>query len=94
MSNELAPDGYRYGVMFGDGSVAERWNGRTQRDRAAAYAEGVVAEHLEQWGRADRVTLARRRPGQPWERVEHTLPLYAAVVELLGADPLEVSPRW
>ena len=69
-ANYLAPDGYRYGVMFTDGSVAEYWNGRTQRERAEEYAAKVVADQTA-WsgGRHDHITLARQRPGEPWTRV-------------------------
>ena len=67
--NYLAPDGYRYGVMFNDGSVAERWTGRTQRERAEDYARRVVAAQMDWCGRHDHITLARHLPGEPWERV-------------------------
>lgn len=73
--NQLAPDGYRYGVMFNDGSVAERWNGRTQRERAQEYAAAVVARQIAyiaerqlDW-QHDNITLARRLPNGRWERV-------------------------
>jgi hypothetical protein len=62
--NYLAPDGYRYGVMFSDGSVSERWNGRTQREQAQRDADDAAREYAP-----DRITLARRKPGEPWERV-------------------------
>ena len=68
-ANYLAPDGYRYGVMFQDGSVADRWNGRTQRERCAAYAREVVADQEARVGRHDHITVARRRPHETWERV-------------------------
>lgn len=61
----LAPDGYQYGVMFSDGSVWDRWNGRTQRERAAATAAILRDQYPP-----DNITLARRLPGQSWERVE------------------------
>ena len=35
-ANYLAPDGYRYGVMFNDGSVSERWNGEDPAGAGAA----------------------------------------------------------
>ena len=79
-ANFLAPDGYRYGVMFNDGSVTEIWNGRTQRQRAEEYLAMTLRCH-EEWriehgfprepGRSpDHVTLARHRLGEPWERIE------------------------
>lgn len=39
MGNTYAPDGYRYGAMFTDGSVAHWWNGRTQRARVEEFIE-------------------------------------------------------
>lgn len=62
-ANYLAPDGYRYGVMYDDGSVSEVFNGRTQRERA----EERAARDAERFT-PDNITLARRLPGQPWER--------------------------
>lgn len=78
-TNYFAEDGYRYGVMFGDGSVAEYWNGKTQRYHAEAYLAKVLEEH-RRWREAgaaegmpqhspDVITLARARLGQPWERI-------------------------
>lgn len=74
--NTFAPDGYRYGVMFSDGSVAQRWCGDTQRQRAEAYRDEVLADQrawLAKFSRSrrepDHITLARWRPGEPWERV-------------------------
>lgn len=64
MSNMLAPDGYRYGVMYDDGSVSTRWNGRTQRERAQAEVDRLGARY-----KRDNITLARWAPGQSWERV-------------------------
>ena len=61
--NETAPDGYRYGVMFNDGSVEDRWNGRTQRQHAQAEADRLARRYAP-----DNITLARRLPGQPWRR--------------------------
>ena len=60
-ANYLAPDGYRYGVMFNDGSVAARWNGKTQRRRAAEYAKNCAADF-----HPDNITLARWKPGDEW----------------------------
>lgn len=62
--NYLAPDGYRYGVMYSDGSVGEWFNGRTQRARAAAMAAEDAVRYAP-----DNITLARKRPGGRWERV-------------------------
>lgn len=77
-SNYFAEDGYRYGVMFNDGSVAEYWNGKTQRYHAEAYLAKVLEEH-RLWREhhpspdpnymPDHITLARARLGQPWERI-------------------------
>lgn len=64
VTNYLAPDGYRYGVMFNDGSVLDRWNGRTQRERASEAAERWAREFAP-----DNITVARRRHGEPWTRV-------------------------
>jgi hypothetical protein len=63
-ANYYAPDGYRYGVMFSDGSVAERWSGRTQREQAQhkANQSAAIFPHSN-------ITLARRLPGEPWTRV-------------------------
>lgn len=64
--NYVAPDGYRYGVMFGDGSVAHYWNGRTQRERAEEFLVDVSTR----WPRdATRYALVRCRPGEPWTRI-------------------------
>ena len=59
-----APDGYQYGVRFMDGSVAARWNGRTQRQRAEEYLAYLREEYSP-----DRFSLVRRRPDGPWEAV-------------------------
>lgn len=67
MANQLAPDGWRYGVRFNDGSVLECWNGRTQRQRAEEFMRAVVAEQLASVGRHDTLTLVRRRAGQGWQ---------------------------
>jgi hypothetical protein len=64
MGNAFAPDGFRYGVMFSDGSVREHWNGRTQRGHAEAYARMMRANYP-----GDHITLARRPPGGRWVRV-------------------------
>jgi hypothetical protein len=44
-SNHYAPDGYRYGVMFYDGSVRHIWNGKTQRQRAEEEAALLDQEY-------------------------------------------------
>lgn len=70
--NYCAPDGYRYGVMFHDGSVADWWNGRTQRERAEEHARRWLEQARESAkGRAfiDTYTVVRHRPGQPWTSV-------------------------
>ena len=43
--NFYAPDGYRYGVMFADGSVRNIWNGKTQRQRAEEEAVLLDAKY-------------------------------------------------
>lgn len=63
--NTYAPDGYQYGVMHNDGSVTKTWTGRTQRERAYEAATEWAARFSP-----DHITLARRRPGGEWERVE------------------------
>jgi hypothetical protein len=69
-ANYLAPDGYRYGVQWRDGSVANRWNGRTQADRARQYLADVIAQQLADVGRHDVLVLVRRRSdADPWEPV-------------------------
>lgn len=53
-----------WGVMFNDGSVMHRWNGRTQKMRALEE----VAECNRLYPR-DRITLAWRADRDaPWER--------------------------
>lgn len=54
-----ALDGYQYGAMFEDGSVARRWNGRTQRRKVEEYIHEQCPHCL----------LVRRRPGGEWEEV-------------------------
>ena len=61
--NLTAPDGYQYGVRFeSDGTVASRWTGRTQRERAQAERD-----RLSDAFAPDRFTLVRRVPGSGWE---------------------------
>jgi hypothetical protein len=56
----------QWGVMFHDGSVMHRWNGRTQRERAERAAREWAKQHAP-----DRITLAYRADASaPWERVE------------------------
>lgn len=57
-------DGYRYGVMFSDGSVGDHWNGFTQRAQAARIATNYAALYSR-----DNITLARRKKNGEWERV-------------------------
>lgn len=59
----LAPDGFRYGVMFGDRSIRQRWNGRTQREHAEAEAARLAREYP-----GSHITPARARPDGAWER--------------------------
>lgn len=71
-TNYWAPDGYRYGVMFEDGSIADLWNGTTQRERAEQYAVDTLEFLTTALRRPprDRITLARMKLGEPWERIE------------------------
>ena len=69
-ANFYASDGYRYGVMFGDGSVGEWYNGESQRQRAEEEARAIVDEQLAKYGRHDHISVARRLPGGPWERLK------------------------
>lgn len=56
-----------YGVQFGDGSVAHRWNGRTERQRAEEYLA-----YLRELYAPDRFTLVyRAAPGSPWVPVSN-----------------------
>lgn len=71
--NRVAPDGYEYGVMFNDGSVMHPWNGATMRDQARRAASRLARQYYP-----DNITLARRRPGDQWERVEPTDGIRAA----------------
>jgi hypothetical protein len=65
-SNDRAPDGRRYGVMFDDGSVMRAWSGRTQREKAQAYATALAQEY-----RPDLITLAVWNPShQVWQRCQ------------------------
>ena len=72
--NTLAPDGYRYGVMFNDGSVSHRWNGANQRERAQEAAATILLEQITYLRGTDRqpdnITLCRRLPDGEWERVD------------------------
>lgn len=63
MSARETPDGYLYGVRFGDGSVLHSWNGRTQRDRA----EEKAAKLREHFTRDTFEVVRRRAPGDEWE---------------------------
>jgi uncharacterized protein YodC (DUF2158 family) len=72
-SNYYAPDGFRYGMRFRDGSVAEWWNGRTQRARAFEAANRYTAEALDspfaKHYRSGEYLVVRRSPGGPWHVV-------------------------
>ena len=67
--NFLSADGYRYGVMFNDGSVMAKWNGKTQRERAEEEIREIIAQQLERSGRHDNIRLARRTLQMDWEVV-------------------------
>lgn len=93
-SNYLAPDGFRYGIRFRDGSVASWWNGRTQRRRvfdaieewrARALAGPFARNYLPN----DHLVVRRRSPDDPWEVVEAVT---CAGCGRLG-DP-DDAPRW
>lgn len=60
--NYVAPDGYRYGVQFTDGSVRHVWNGRTQRQHAESEADRLARLYTP-----DCIVAVRRVPGQDWE---------------------------
>ena len=68
-SNYYAQDGYRYGVMFNDGSVKHSWNGDTQREQAIDCAAAILLEQMTYAGRTDNITPCRRRNGGEWERI-------------------------
>jgi hypothetical protein len=53
---------YQYGVMFNDGSVARRWNGNTQEQRAREEALRCQADYPN-----DNIRLVRRWIG-PWDQ--------------------------
>jgi hypothetical protein len=63
VNNYFAPDGYRYGVMFGDGSIRTRWNGRTQRERAEEEAAALAVTYYP-----DTYVVVRRALGGEWQR--------------------------
>lgn len=65
-NNYAAPDGFRYGVMFNDGSVMTVWNGRTQRQRA----EEAARECATRWKR-DRIVAVRKVVAGPWQEYDH-----------------------
>ncbi len=68
-----APDGYQYGVRFDfDGSVAARWNGHTQRQRAQEYRDELTNRDTSPFIRSkrDTYTVVRRIPPDgEWEPV-------------------------
>lgn len=64
--NNLYLDGYRYGVMFTDNSVADWWNGSTQRQRAEEFLSGQNHTYPgDAWG----TKLVRRVPDGDWVEV-------------------------
>lgn len=65
----LAPDGYRYGVQFTDGTVTDRWMGPTQRQRAFEFIEAKRIQQEAEAGRHDDLRLVRRRLDEVWEEV-------------------------
>lgn len=72
----LAPDGYRYGVMFNDGSVMHIWNGATQRQHAEDAAAEMLLQQITYLAerssdrKPDNITVARLGPNGEWERVD------------------------
>mgnify|MGYP001792634224 CR=1 FL=1 len=54
-------EGWQYGVMFMDGSVARRWNGNTQERLAREYVAECQHQYLN-----DNIRLVRRWVGS-WE---------------------------
>ena len=68
-NNYYAPDGYRYGVMFNDGSVTDQWNGSTQRERAAAYVLRILGRQVLSNRRLDYISVCRRKKDGEWERM-------------------------
>lgn len=74
LRNQYDAEGYRYGVQFSDGGVADYWNGRTQRQRAAAYLAELFTRY--QRSRPDDYALVRRRPGGRWEKVTDSTVLH------------------
>ena len=74
-SNYYASDGYRYGVMFSDGSVRHAWTGESQRERAIDCAAEILLEqitYLQGRGINDRepdnITPCRMAKGGEWVR--------------------------
>lgn len=59
-------EGWHYGVMFRDGSVACSWNGSTQRQRAQEYLDRLIGEDARY---SHELCLVRHQAGQPWEAV-------------------------
>jgi len=73
-ANFYAPDGYRYGVRFRDGSVADWWNGRTQLQRAREARDRWVRRALTgQFARlyrsGDHLVVRQAQGSAVWEVV-------------------------
>ena len=65
-ANLYAPDGYRYGVRYHDGSIATLFTGSTQRRRAEEKAQDVRHRFP-----GDEISVVRRARGSSiWEPLE------------------------
>lgn len=72
----------QWGVMFDDGSVMHRWNGRTERQRAEESAALWAWEHAP-----DRITLAYR-PSRDAEWVRVYGPMRAPRIKASATYPI------
>lgn len=63
----MTGDGWQYGVRFRDGSVAARWNGRTQQQRAEEYALALAARYPGEAARGGFEVVRRAGRAGAWE---------------------------
>ena len=57
--------GFRYGVMFNDGSVRNVWSGASQRERALAAYQKISADYPN-----DNIRFVRKAVGSTeWEEI-------------------------